>query len=90
LAFVLDKAAALFSDFQADMKTIFGSSILCDLKVRKNPSGDYNVVGIRRLLVKWAENLLENDPDLVYTQPFHEFIKNKNKVFDNFYVRSGV
>lgn len=90
LVFVLDQAAALFADFQGDMKTLFGEAVLCDLKVRKTPTGEYNVVGIRRMLVKWTENLVENDPDLVYTQPFHDFIKNKKKVFDSFYVRSGV
>lgn len=86
---VLDTAVSLYADFQTDVKTIFGRGCQCDLKVKKH-NGEYNVVGIRRMLVKWAESLMENDPELPYTQPFHEFVQNKKKVFDSFYVRSGV
>jgi hypothetical protein len=89
LMVVLDTAVDLYTDFQNDMKTLCGKSCVCDLKVKKH-NGDYNVVGIRRMLVKWAESLMENDPELPYTQPFHDFVQNKKKVFDSFYVRSGV
>lgn len=70
LMLVLDTAVELYADFQTDMKHLFGKNCVSDLKVKKN-NGEYNVVGIRRMLVKWAESLLENDPDLLYTQPFH-------------------
>ena len=44
----------------------------------------FSSVGFRRILVKWAETMLEIWPDMVSSIHFLAFIERKNKIFDNF------
>jgi hypothetical protein len=70
------------------MKFLFGEGIKADVKVKKTDN-EYNIVGIRRILVKWVENLIESNANIVSTRAFHNFILNKTHAYDHFYIRSG-
>jgi hypothetical protein len=43
------------------MQTFCGPTVDCNIKVPKKADGTFSLVGVRRLLSKWVENLLEND-----------------------------
>jgi len=58
------------------------------VKVPKKPDGSFSVIGMRRMLAKWVENLIESDRELVQSSAFHNFVRAKSVVFDNFYVNS--
>jgi hypothetical protein len=39
--------------------------------------------------VKWVENLIESNANIVSTRAFHNFVRNKTLAYDHFYIRSG-
>jgi hypothetical protein len=88
LTYLLDEAIKEFENFKKDMEHLFGSHVKTDVKVKKTNS-DYNIVGIRRVLVKWVENLIESNANIVSTRAFHNFIRNKTLAYNHFYIRSG-
>jgi hypothetical protein len=53
--------------FKEDMKDILGSDALACPKVNqvmKDGVPEFNACAVRRVFIKWAENLLERCPDL--------------------------
>lgn len=70
------------------MKLLCGPHIDTNVKVPKKPDGSFSVIGMRRMLAKWVENLIETDKELVESSAFHNFVRAKSGVFDNFYVNS--
>jgi|JI6StandDraft_1071083.scaffolds.fasta_scaffold36639_5 hypothetical protein len=86
--YLLDEAMRLKSDYEHDMRLLCGPNIDCNIKVPKKPDGSFSVIGMRRMLAKWVENLIESDKELVESSAFHNFVRAKSGVFDNFYVNS--
>ena len=65
--FMLKEATRLQHDFKADMKDLLGEETLACPKVSQtviNGKPSFNACAVRRVFVKWAENMLEKCPDL--------------------------
>lgn len=91
--FLLKKAIELQDDFKEDMKDILGDDVLSCPKVGqvvKNGRTSFNACAVRRVFVKWCENLLEKCPELQYTKTFMLFIKARSTIVKNFFFKSTI
>jgi hypothetical protein len=75
------------------MKEILGNDALACPKVNqifKDGVPEFNACAVRRVFIKWAENLLELCPDLQVSKPFLKFIKAKADIANNFFFKSTI
>ena len=54
LRFLLNLAVKEWGNYQSDMNILFGGRLETNLKVKKEQSGGFNVIGVRRILTKWV------------------------------------
>ena len=59
-------------------------------QVIKDGKTSFNACAVRRVFVKWTENLLEKCPDLKKTKVFMNFIKSKGEIINNFFFKSTI
>lgn len=93
ISFLLKRAIEEEETFNADMKDLLGDDALSCPKVRQVTSEGkttFNACAVRRVFVKWAENLLEKCPDLKYTKTFMKFIRARAAIVDNFFFKSTI
>jgi uncharacterized protein YihD (DUF1040 family) len=93
ISFLLNKAVELKDAFKEDMKDILGDDVLACPKVNqvmKETGPEFNACAVRRVFVKWAENLLELFPELLQSKPFLKFIQAKSKIANNFFFKSTI
>jgi hypothetical protein len=79
--------------FRSDMQALLGEDVLADAKVGvANRDGEacFNACAVRRVLVKWAGNLLERCPDLKKSKTLMRFITAKSIIVRSFYFKSTV
>lgn len=91
--FLLKKAIEEQNVFKEDMKDILGDDVLaCPkvMQVTKDGRTSFNACAVRRVFVKWAENLLEKCPDLKFTKTFMKFIKARGEIVNNFFFKSTI
>ena len=86
IRFLLNLAVKEWDNYQSDMAILFQGKLETNLKVKKEDSGGFNVIGVRRILTKWVEILLENDKKLSSSSRFYNFVTKKMFVFDTFYM----
>lgn len=86
IRFLLNEAVKEWENYQHDMEILFGGKLETNLKVKKESNEGFNVIGVRRILTKWVEMLLENDKELASSSRFYYFIMKKPMVYDNFYM----
>ena len=75
------------------MKDILGDDVLACTKVGRvvrNGKTSFNACAVRRVFVKWAENLLYKCPDLYHTRSFMRFIQSRGRIVNNFIFKSTV
>lgn len=93
VSFLLKRAIEEEEAFTADMKDLLGEDALSCPKVREvitDGKATFNACAVRRVFVKWAENLLEKCPDLKYTRTFMKFIRARADIVDNFFFKSTI
>lgn len=93
MSLLLRKAIELQDAFKEDMKEILGSDALACPKVTqvvKDGVPEFNACAVRRVFVKWAENLLEACPDLLTSKAFLQFVRAKAEISNNFFFKSTV
>ena len=54
IRFLLNLAVKEGDNYQADMAILFEGKLETNLKVKKEPSGGFNIIGVRRILTKWV------------------------------------
>ena len=91
--FLLNKAIEEEEAFKEDMMELLGEDVLTCPKVgliEKEGKKFFNATAVRRVFVKWAENLLEKCPDLKTTKTFMKFIKSKGDIINGFFFKSTI
>ena len=87
--FLLNKAIEEQDNFKHDMKDLLGSDILSGPKVAqvtKDGKTYFNACAIRRMFMKWVENLLENCSDIKKTKIFQI---SKWEITNRFFFKDG-
>ena len=75
------------------MKDLLGEDVLTCPKVNqvtKDGKTSFNACAVRRVFVKWAENLLDKCPDLKKTKVFMSFIRSKGDIVNGFFFKSTI
>ena len=75
------------------MKDLLGDDVMTCPKVSqviKDGKKSFNACAVRRVFVKWAENLLDKFPDLKKTKVFMNFIRSKGDIVNDFFFKSTI
>ena len=91
--FMLQRAIDEQESFKSDMKDLLGEDVLTCPKVAqvtKDGKASFNACAVRRVFVKWAENLLDKCPDLKKTKVFMNFIRSKGDIVNGFFFKSTI